>query len=55
MSTKLKLLVHLLGQILAQGAVAALVPVGYEKYYAAAVAIVGVIIAFYDNQQPTQK
>ncbi len=54
MNTKLKLAFHLLAQILVQGAVAALVPQGGEKYYAAVVAIVGVVVAFYDNQTAQQ-
>ena len=44
---KFELVIHILAQILAQGAVAALVPAGGEKYFAALVAIVGVVVALY--------
>lgn len=47
---KLRLSLHVLAQILAQGAVVALIPSGTpEKYFAAVVAIVGVLVAFYDT------
>lgn len=51
---KVNLYLHLLVQILAQGAVASLVRGGAEKYYAAVVAIVGVTAAFFDNQNTSQ-
>lgn len=47
---KLRLSLHLLAQILAQGAVIALIHSTTGKdWYAAAVAIVGVIVAFLDT------
>lgn len=46
---KLRLFFHLLAQILAQTAIIAIVPGGVEKYYAAAVAVVGVIVAYFDT------
>lgn len=50
MNPKYSLFFHLLAQVLAQGAVASLVPAGiYEKVFAAIVAVVGVIVAFYDT------
>lgn len=50
MSKSTVLFLHLLANILAQGAVIALVPSGQpEKIYQAVVAIVGVIVAFYDT------
>lgn len=52
MNPKYSLFFHLLAQVLAQSAVAALVPGGiYEKVFAAVVAVVGVIVAFYDTTQ----
>lgn len=45
----INLFLHLVAQILAQSAVIAIVPFGSEKYVAAAVAILGVIIAFSDQ------
>jgi len=53
MSNKARLTLHLVGQILAQSAVVALVPASAAKYFAAAVAIVGVLIAFFDTGAPT--
>lgn len=50
MNSKLKLFLHLIAQIVVQGAVASLFTGSAEKYYAAFVAIVGVTVAFFDNQ-----
>lgn len=49
MNPKYKVWFHLVAQILGQAAVAALVPPGAEKYYSAIVAVIGVIVAFYDT------
>jgi len=49
MSNKLRLALHLAAQILAQGAVVALVPASASKFFAALVAIVGVFVAFFDT------
>lgn len=47
---KTRLVVHLAAQILAQGAVVALIHSNTGKeWYAAAVAVVGVLVAFYDT------
>jgi len=53
MNNKLRVTLHILGQILAQGAVVALVPASADKYFAALVAIVGVLIAFFDQGAPS--
>lgn len=50
---KLRLFFHILAQILAQGAVIAIVPGGVEKYYAAVVAVVGVLVAYFDTTPTT--
>ncbi len=44
-----RLTFHLLAQIVAQGAVAGLFTGSFEKYFAAAVAIIGVVAAYYDT------
>lgn len=50
MSQKTILLLHVLSNILAQGAIIALVPSGWpEKVFQAAVAVIGVFVAFYDT------
>lgn len=50
MSKSTILFLHLLANILAQGAIIALIPAGQPiKYYQAIVAIIGVIVAFYDT------
>ena len=55
MSAKTRLYLHMLGQILAQGAVAELVPSGLAKnIFAAVVAVVGVLVAFADQSITTQ-
>lgn len=46
---KVKLTFHLVAQILAQGAVVALVPAKFNPLFAAIVAIIGVVVAFLDN------
>lgn len=53
MSNKARLALHLLAQILAQGAVVELVPASATKYFAALVAVVGVFVAFFDTGAPT--
>ncbi len=50
-----RLVVHLLAQIVAQTAVANLVPSNYEPLYAALVAIVGVFVAFVDQTVSVSK
>lgn len=51
MTNKLKLILHIVGQILAQAAVYALLKDhSPEALYAAAIAVVGVLLAFFDNQ-----
>jgi len=47
--TKLKLALHLVAQLLAQGAIIELVPTEYKIYFAALVAVVGVLVAFFDQ------
>lgn len=48
-NTKTILGLHLIGQILAQTAVVEIVPSEYKPYFAAIVATIGVIIAFFDT------
>ena len=49
MNKKLVLGLHLVGQILAQTAVIEIVPQDYKPYFAALVAVIGVLIAFFDT------
>lgn len=49
MNSKTILGLHLIGQILAQTAVIEIVPAQYKPYFAALVATIGVIIAFFDT------
>jgi hypothetical protein len=49
MFKKFNVYFHLIAQILAQGAVAELVPVAYKPYFSALVAVIGVLVAFSDQ------
>ena len=53
--SKLSLLVHLIAQIVAQGAVVELVPANYKPVFMAVVAIIGVIAGFLDTTAAQQK
>ena len=46
---KINVYIHLLSQVLAQTAVASLVPAHFQPYFAAVVAILGVLVAFFDQ------
>ncbi len=51
---KLNLVLHLVGQVLAQTAVIELVPISFKPILAAIVAVVGVFIAFSDQSLSNQ-
>ncbi len=44
-----RLVLHLIAQLVAQGAIIDLVPVQYKPVFMAVVAVIGVLVAFYDN------
>lgn len=50
---KFRLALHIIAQVLGQAAVAALIPASIAKYYAAAIAVVGVLVAFFDTSTQT--
>lgn len=51
--SKLRLTLHLVAQILAQGAVIELIPVQYKPLLSAFIAIIGVLVAFFDQSVST--
>ena len=48
-SPKVRIVLYLIGQILAQGAVVAIVPAVAAPYFAALLAVIGVLVAFSDT------